>query len=93
LGEGHAEKLIPAGKATDFVVSVKSLDQAVEMVMWHPLHELRENEFFVGHDPSWHISCWGKTVNFGLYREQVEIAIIINNDRHFEHFAYSMTGQ
>lgn len=43
LSEGHTEKLIEAGKSSDSVIALVSLDTFVEFVFWQKIHELGEN--------------------------------------------------
>ena len=45
LRKGHAQKLIPAGKALDFEVAVVSLNALPKFVRREKIHQLGENRF------------------------------------------------
>ena len=45
LGEGHAEKLIPAGEALHLVVAVVPLDAFAELVCGDKVHQLGKDRF------------------------------------------------
>ena len=45
LGKRHREKLVPAGKAFDLVMTVVALDAFVELVTGNKVHQLRKDRF------------------------------------------------
>ena len=43
LGKGQAEKLVPAGKAADFVVAAITIHATAKLVCRNEIHQLREH--------------------------------------------------
>lgn len=43
LGEGHAQKLVPAGKSTDLVVALIAIDATMKFVRRDQIHQLRKD--------------------------------------------------
>jgi len=45
LRKGHAEKLVPAGKALDRVINIVSCDALAKLVVRKEFHSLRKDHF------------------------------------------------
>jgi hypothetical protein len=53
LGQGHAQKLIPAGEGLHPAVGVVAPDQSLERALGQMVHELCEHRAYIGHSWSW----------------------------------------
>ena len=61
LAKSHAEKLIPAGEAFDFIIALITADAAAELLGVNEVGDLGKNHFSGMHPGAWPKSYWEET--------------------------------